>query len=426
MSKKSLALTELLLLTLLGVPAFAGKKDDLYTQAQAAARDNRPDEAAKLFCEVRDMDGSYKDAKQMCSVMTIEAGRELRATDERFNTGVVAFNNGKFDEAELKFRNVRIGPRVKEAKDYLAKIPAAREAAKQDRAKSDVESASAQKFDQAMQAYNRNEFGSASSLFGQVSGKRGVEAQSYIGFINRYNQAMANGERNLATKNFRQAMADFMEARSIKPDGPGDPRGKAERAEGLFNEANKGSSGSSTVAKNIPPPLPRESSPDAVVVPKNIVNVSALLADAARARAKGDFPEARRKYAAILAAEPGNAMARQGLDGLKDQSGVAANSDLDAMLANAMREFYTARYEQSETHIQAYLDVDGSKKALSYFYLGASKLTRYYLGGEQKSDEQLLQDAQAAFRKAKESGNFQPPGNEYISPRIIRIFEATT
>jgi len=427
MSKRSLALIEAALLALLAVPAVAGKKDDLYAQAQAAARDNRPDDAAKLFCDVRDMDPNFKDAKQMCSVMTIEAGRELRATDDRFNQGVVAFNAGKFDEAELKFRNVRIGPHAKEAKDYLAKLPAAREAAKADKARSDQETAANQKFDQGMQAYKSNEFNSASAAFAQVTGKRASEAQQYVAYINRYNQAMASGDRNLAGKNYKQAMTDYLEARSIKADGPGDPKSKADRAEQLMNESARGSSSSSTtVATNNPPPVVKPPVNDAVIAPKNTVNVVALMSEAERALKKGDKAEARRKYAEVLAAEPSNARAREALDSLKGGDGQSTGSELDVLLANAMREFYTQRYEQSELHIQAYLDVNGSKKALSYFYLGASKLTRFYLGGEKKSEEQLLKDAQSAFKKAKESGSFRPPGSEYISPRIIRAFKQTS
>ena len=115
------------------------------------------------------------------------------------------------------------------------------------------------------------------------------------------------------------------------------------------------------------------------------------------------------------------------LDALSAQNQSAkqsAGSEADAMLAKALREFYNGRYDEAEVHIKDYLDANGSKAGLSHFYLGASKLTRYYLaapGEEQK----LLADAQAAFRLAKQAPGFEPPGENVISPRILAAYKET-
>ena len=91
------------------------------------------------------------------------------------------------------------------------------------------------------------------------------------------------------------------------------------------------------------------------------------------------------------------------------------------MLAKGIREFYQGLFEKAETHISDYLDVNGSKTGLSQFYMGASKLTRFYLGGER--DAGLKRDADAAFRLAKKTSGFNPPGESYLSPKILKAYQ---
>ncbi|MGH9668505.1 MAG: hypothetical protein ACRD3A_00130, partial [Terriglobales bacterium] len=58
---------------------------------------------------------------------------------------------------------------------------------------------------------------------------------------------------------------------------------------------------------------------------------------------------------------------------------------------------------------------------LSQFYLGASKLTRYYLSGAK--DNGLKRDAEAAFRLAKQTAGFKPPGESVVSPKILKAYQ---
>ncbi len=409
--------------------AFAGKKDDDYAKADQAMRAGRVDEAARLFCQVAQEDPNYKDAKVNCKIMTDQLNREVRRNEERFNNGVAAFNAKKYDDAEQEFKNIRFGPHVAEAQQYLARIPAARQALQAQAGEAAME----QKFQQAVAAYNRNDFNAAKGLFAQIIGSHSSEAQSYLNRMKQYEQAMTEGDTLANAKNYRQAASSYNEAAGIKADGPGDPRSKASRMQQMLASAGPSpapASPSPSVA--IRTPAPARPVVEAVkATPKPQVDVNKLLQEAEAAKNKGDIRTAQSKYLAVLAVDEHNATATNALAALQAQAQQQAtpatqkaSSEADVMLAKAIREYYQGEYDQAEVHIQDYLDVNGSKTALGYFYKGASKLTRYYLGGGK--DAKLMREAQDLFRSAKKVPGFTPPGQNYISPKILKVFEATS
>jgi hypothetical protein len=160
-----------------------------------------------------------------------------------------------------------------------------------------------------------------------------------------------------------------------------------------------------------------------VATPK--VDTAALMHDADAAQAKGDLGTAKGKYLAILAADPQNAQARVALtkvSALSQSSGKrqSAGAEADVMLAKAIGEYYNSLLEDADVHIRDYLAADGAKRGLAYFYQGASRVSRYYLNGAQ--DRQLLEDARAAFVKAKQVADFHPPDAKVISPRVIKAY----
>jgi tetratricopeptide (TPR) repeat protein len=415
----------LCLVLLAAAPAAADRKSDLYDQAVKAGGAGNLEEAARLFCEAAAMDAKFKDATQMCKLMTQEAERERKKSSDRFDEGLKAFNAGDFDEAEQKFKNVRVGPRVQEARDYLRRIPAARS----ERAGAEAEKNT---FDQAVQAYQRNDFGAAKGLFERISGGRKGDAQNYLSNIRRYEDAMAAGDRE-AGPNPQQALAKYNEAAGIKSDGPGDPRGKASRMQNLIAAAAAKPAppepvSVATTTPSQPPPQPsRTEVAGAVKAPTAKVDVGKLLREAEAAKRAGQMGVASGKYLAVLAVEAGNAEARKGLADISAQGGrQTAGSEADVMLAKAIREFYTGLYEQSEVHIRDYLDAQGSKIGLSHFFLGASLLSRYYLGGERPDDRRLLDEAKNAFKRAKSAPGFQAPAEKYVSPKILKVYQEVT
>jgi hypothetical protein len=419
------------------LPALANKKDDKFSAAQAAANAGRVDEATRLFCEVAQEDPAYRngEAKQNCNIMTQEAAKEAGRNDERFADGVRLFNSGDYDGAEQKFKNVKNGVHLAEATSYLtAKIPAARQAAK---AAGD-EAAMSAKFDQGVQAYQANNFTAARALLGQVAGKHQADAQSYLKKIQQFEQAKQQGDNLANSKNYRAAIESYNDAAAIKGDGPGDPRGKVtlmqaliasasgngERNSGGNGEGN-GSGGQRPAANNVPPTRQVVA---AVMQPTHPrIDVEKLLRDAQSETKRGNTGAARGKYLAVLAEDPKNGRARVGLEALPKETGPSqqkAGEEADIMLAKGISEFYTGQYEDAEVHIKDYIEVNGGKSALGYFYRGASRLTRYYLGGDLNSSwaKRLLSEAQGDFRMAKKTPGFKPP-DKIVSPKIVRIYQ---
>src|SRR4051812_40527900 len=88
-----------LALLLVSIPAYAGKKEDLYKAAQAAAGQGNVSEAARLYGAAAKEDAAYKDAQQNCNIMAQEVARKNRRNDDRFADGVKAFNSGDFETA---------------------------------------------------------------------------------------------------------------------------------------------------------------------------------------------------------------------------------------------------------------------------------------------------------------------------------------
>lgn len=430
LTRSSLRTSGWLLLTalLLAAPAFASKDDD-YKAAQAAASAGRAEEAARLFCQ---LDPGFKDAKMMCDIMKKEAQKEVQRNEDRFQEGLKAFNEGRFDDAKQKFQNVRTGPRVDEAKQYInSKIPAAIQA-KEREAAGAAESAMNQKFDQGVQAYNRNDFNSARGLFQSVTGPKKGDADNYLNKMKQYESAMAEGDRLASAKNYKAAQGSYNEAATLKGDGPGDPRGKASQMASLGAAPATSTAPPPATTATAPPPAATTPAPAPVRAPvvaavkepsKPKVDVTKLLAEAEAAKTKGDIASAKSKYIAVLAADEKNAQARIGLESLPKEAPSAqtkASSEADVMLAKGIREYYQGLFEKAEVHIDDYLNVNGSKTGLSHFYMGASKLTRFYLGGEK--DPGLKRDAEAAFRLAKQTSGFKAPGESYLSPKILKAY----
>ena len=409
------ALGALLLIGSLPAAASADKKQELYDQATRAGSQNKLEEAARLFCEVAKMDPGFKDSKQMCTLMTQEAEREARKSDERFNEGVKAFQDGNFDEAEQKLRNVRAGSHVDEARQYMGRIPAARNA----KANDDAERG---KYEAGTGAYRANDFASAKSNLGQVNGRRAQEAQILLDNIKRYEEAMAAGESAVASKDWTKAISSYTQAAAIKPDGPGDPHGKLTNAQNQATAAQAAAAAQQVqqAAKEAAPEKPQIAVREA---PK--VDITKLLREATAAQTHGNYRLAAGKYLAVLAADPANEVARRGLEFVSPKTGGASasiGSEADAMLARAIREFYQGFYDDAEVHIKDYLRFNGSRTGLSNFYLGAINVTKYYLAGAADTDKKLLADAKTYFQLAHGTAGFTPPDQNVISPKILRVY----
>jgi hypothetical protein len=434
MANKSIAV--IALFAVLAPLAFADRKADLQRQAQAAAAARKLDERAEAMCELARLD---KSKQSDCDIAQQEAAAENRRNDDRFNRGVAYYNSGVMDDAEHEFKNIRFGPHYQEAQRYLTVlIPAKKTAqAQPQQPATPAAPASDQTFNDAVQAYNANNFPTAKALFQQVKGAKAGEAQTYIGRMNQYESAMSEGDRLAANGNHRGAQQSYEDAARLKGDGPGDPRNRASREQAAANQPAQPVA-TPTPTQAVVTPRQTEPTPTAPVVSRQAaikqperpkMDIDKLLREAADARGKKNNSAAKSKYVAVLAEQPDNATARNALDQIQQEEQakpqaetqqVQATPEADIMLARAVGEFYQGHYTEAETHIKDYQNVNGSKKALGYFFSGVSKLTRYYLGGG--SDKKLLNDAEAALRIAKSTPGFKAPGEEYVSPKILKVY----
>lgn len=418
---------------LLALPALANNKDELYKQAQAAAVAGRLQEATNLYCQLAKEDAKYKDAGLNCKIMTDQVKKEAALGDDRFSSGLADFNAGRYDDAEQKFKNVRAGSHLAEAREYVStKIPQARAAAQQAKNNAAQDSAMAQKFNQAETAYNSNDFATAKGLLSQITGAKQGEAQQLLSKIQKYEAAMADGDRLAGANNLKQAASSYNEAAAIKDDGPGNPRARAQQM--LASGSGGGrTGGTTTAATSTSGAGVGRGTVSAIKETRPQVDVVKTLAAADAARKKGNVSEAIGKYTAVLAADPNNAQARIASEALKAElrkeesanGGAAvpkAGAEADVMLTKAIGEYYSGRFDQAEVHIQDYLDVNGSKTGLSYFFLGVSRLTRFYLSGAQETDRKLLKEAGDAFKQAKKVPGFKPPEN-LVSPKILKVYQ---
>ena len=417
----------LALALLLPALAFASMDDD-YSKAVQAAAANKVYDAAKYYCAVANADPSYKDAKLNCRIYSDQVKREDVRNEDRWQKGTQAINSNDFATAEQQFHNITGGVRYDAAQAYLRKIPDMKRALEQQQG----EAAMTAKFNQAVDAYNRNDFNNAPALLSQVTGSHQADAQNYLNKIKKYQQAMQEGDTLAAAKNYKAAINSYTDAANIKSDGPGDPRGKITDMQRLAAQAAQPSQPSGTqVATTVPPPPPVTQ--PKVIESKHTVDSARVIKDAQAAAKRGDVATARQKLKTVLVLDPGNAQAKEALDKLPTEAPAQqqaeaqkpapkAGSEADAILARGITEFYKGDYETAEVHLKDYCELNGEKSALGYFYIAASKLTRYYLGGEKESDKKLLNDAEANFRHAKKTDGFRPP-QRFVSPRIMKVFQ---
>src|SRR6185312_626580 len=124
-SKKLLALS--LLVALFGASAFAAKDDDkrdLYRKAMDAVNQGDAITARDAFCSLATKDGGYADSATQCAIYVPVAQRALNRYKINYAEGVTLLASNRYDEAELKLRNVRAGEYAEAAQKKLSEIPA--------------------------------------------------------------------------------------------------------------------------------------------------------------------------------------------------------------------------------------------------------------------------------------------------------------
>jgi len=101
-------------------------------------------------------------------------------------------------------------------------------------------------FNQAVDAYNRNQFAQATEKFKQVSGSHAQEAQQYITKMKAYQEAvevansvMSRSPDERDANSLAYAIEQYQKAISIKPDGPWQPAEQLAKARAMKAEVEK-------------------------------------------------------------------------------------------------------------------------------------------------------------------------------------------
>jgi hypothetical protein len=104
-----------------------------------------------------------------------------------------------------------------------------------------------------------------------------------------------------------------------------------------------------------------------------------------------------------------------------DPAVVASNADPELM--RGIRAYYDGEYAAAEGALTAHVTRAGPGAGMATFFLGASRLSRFYL--QSGKDEALLNAARDAFREAGKSEGFTPP-EQYVSPKIVEVYKSVS
>lgn len=96
-------------------------------------------------------------------------------------------------------------------------------------------------------------------------------------------------------------------------------------------------------------------------------------------------------------------------------------STQDTLLEDAIREFYAGNLPRADKLLEQYVGQRANLRALAYFYRGAIACADYFLTGANNQQKEAL--AREFFSKARQADRRFTPPSDYISPKIIEIYE---
>ena len=340
-------------------PAFADKNDDLYARGTAAVNAGDPIAARDAFCAI---DAGFKDAAMQCTTYKAEATRALNRFNQNFLEGVQLMQEGKLDQAEFKFRNVKAGERVELAKRKLQEIQDLRQ-------------------------------------------KNAAAAQAAAQQSSQYEAKMAEAGRYAAAKDYERAAAAYDEAARLNPNGAGNPSAQA------ANMRQLAASAASATTKPPVTPVKKE---------RARIDENEYIQIAKRFIGKGDFAKARRYLNEVNAQNDRNEEAISLLKSLPQEERTTASAgEEDKALSRALEDFYSGKLVDAERRLNTYRDTNGNKKGLGNFYLGVVVMTKYYLASSPDPSQRSY--AIQLFKEAAAVSGFVAP-DKFVSPKIMKVY----
>jgi len=357
--------------------------------------------------------------------------------DKLFDQAVQDYNSNRFPKAQEKFEQIQ-GAHAQEAKQYLDNIKAYMDAmtTADDIMRRSMDELDLKSVESAVQEYNKA-IGIKSDGPGGLTRKL-TNASKFKDHIEKSANQKAKDlcDKFVAARDQREQAAGFV--CQLADSDPtylcgGDAAGKLCKQYTI-----------SAIAEPTPPPT---SKAKPTAIPEPTGRHSEMLREAKAAYESNDFQGAR----VVLESISSDPLAKDYLDQISrfqsymaqaklfskaskyDQAGAAfegaANIKpngpgnpgagvLQMKLFEGLDQFYSGDYPAAIQHLEDYTQGQGEKQALAHFYLGASKLARYLLGGQE--DAKLQQDAMNDLKEAKQAG-FSADTQE-VSPAILQAY----
>lgn len=345
-------------------------EDKLFSEAVKHFTDGNDTEARSRFNQIV-RGGGAKAAEARAYLQRLEDRREESA----FNEGVRLLQGGDYAGARSRLQEVvgLNGKRKAEAERYLAQLE---QGEREQRT-----------FNEGERAFNQKRYSDAQASFRQVAGMNGnrkAEAERYLNRIETAVQedaAFKAGVQKFTQNDFDGARSEFQKVINMKGALVSDARIYLTKIDARGRD-------------------PRE-------VAKQFVT------DAQAAMGRKDYRAAVEKLSAATALDPNNRDARR----LLAESQQLAE---EAPLRSGLQAYFEGKYDEAERQLNDYLNNNGKKQALAYFFRGATRSARYFLSGEKDASQK--QRAQEDFRAAqKDNRRFRPP-EKYVSPKVLALF----
>ncbi|HXZ80098.1 MAG TPA: hypothetical protein VEG30_09225 [Terriglobales bacterium] len=238
----------------ISLPAAAkSKSKDLMKDGQSALESGNAELAEDYFCQAAQEDPKNKKAVSKCEELR-QKNDQARAADAAFlKQGQALFQQGSYEAAAEQFNKIKTSKYQSAKKEWMDKIAALRqharekeEADKQKRSKQEEQSKQAAQQEekeanflrQGIDAYDKNNFVESRSLLVMVNGSHKGEAQTYITKIDAYLKAFAEGWKYERDGNYKQALASYRKAESIKRNGPDNVGQRIARVQGIIAKSN--------------------------------------------------------------------------------------------------------------------------------------------------------------------------------------------
>ncbi len=102
-----------------------------------------------------------------------------------------------------------------------------------------------------------------------------------------------------------------------------------------------------------------------------------------------------------------------------------ALSPEDTGLIQGVESFYRGDFQDAASKLATYSG-NNSRKALATFYLGACELSLYFLAPSDKAPKEMYNRAVEHFRAVRQMAPTFTPPEQYVSPRILKVFKEST